>query len=446
MNHFLVPSFSQMLLEDNRILLAKNNWLYSRRLLKQGVWLYFLLLIFEGGLRKWLIPGLATPLLLIRDPIAIWLVLTTWRKDLLPTNATLIGIVLIGIAGTFTAIFLGHRNLGVALYGARLLLIHFPLVFVIGRLFSRQDVLKMGKVALMMTIPMTILIIMQFYSPQSSWVNRGVGGDIAGAGFSGSGNFFRPPGTFSFTNGTTLFYSMVTPFVFYFLFHQKEISRFLFIAASLSLLVAIPFTISRSLFFQFGLTGIFCLFSLLNYPKFLFTFLFMVIGIIVMVLILNNIDLFHTAIEAFFNRFESANEIEGGIHGVLVDRFLGGMVGALTESQNQPFFGYGLGIGTNAGSAILTGNRAFLVAEEEWGRIIGELGPLMGLCVIFLRIKLTLSIVIASIKKLLKGDSLPWILLSFGLITMAQGGWAQPTSLGFCVMIGGLMLASLRQP
>ena len=39
--------------------------------LKIAIWLYLLLWIFEGALRKWILPSLATPLLVVRDPIAI---------------------------------------------------------------------------------------------------------------------------------------------------------------------------------------------------------------------------------------------------------------------------------------------------------------------------------------------------------------------------------------
>ncbi len=39
-------------------------------LLKKLFWAYFLLLIFEGALRKWILPQFSAPLLLVRDPIA----------------------------------------------------------------------------------------------------------------------------------------------------------------------------------------------------------------------------------------------------------------------------------------------------------------------------------------------------------------------------------------
>ena len=43
-------------------------------------------------------------------------------------------------------------------------------------------------------------------------------------------------------------------------------------------------------------------------------------------------------------------------------------------------------MGTNVGSTLLTGDRAFLIAEQEWGRVIGELGLLMGFIVIVIRV------------------------------------------------------------
>ena len=412
--------------------------------LKRGVWLYFLLLIFEGALRKWVLPGLATPLLIVRDPVALWLIIVAWRHELLPSTIYLIGIVLIGIIGTITATLLGHGNLFVALYGARTLLLHFPLIFVIGRVFNREDVVRMGKVTLIIAVPMTILVAMQFYSPQSAWVNRGIGGDVEGGGFSGALGFFRPPGTFSFTNGNTTFFSFVAPFVLYFWLNRKTVNNILLIAATVALLFAIPLSISRSLLFQVVLSLGFLVLATTRKPENLGRMVIAAIGGLLALTLLSQLSFFATATEAFTARFDNANEVEGGLESVFLDRFLGGLIGALTSSSNFPFFGYGLGMGSNAGSKLLTGNVTFLISEGEWGRVIGELGALLGLSVVFLRIGLTAKIGWACYEKLTRGDLLPWMLLSFGFLSIAQGGWAQPTSLGFCTLIGGLMISSLR--
>lgn len=413
-------------------------------LLKQGVWVYFILLIFEGALRKWMLPGLATPLLLVRDPLALWIVVSIWQKGLLPANPYLIGVIIISIAGVFTSTLLGHGSITVALFGLRILLIHFPMMFAIGRLFNNEDVFKIGVVALWISVPMTVLIALQFYSPQTAWVNRGVGGDMSGAGFSGAEGYMRPPGTFSFTNGVALFYGFIAPFIFYYWFYSKRINRLVLISATIALIVAIPLSISRGLFFQIAVTMIFSFLIVIRKPKYTVKLIFACVGGVIALIALAQTSFFNIAIGAFTSRFDTANNVEGGFEGVLIDRYLGGMVGALTSNELIPFWGYGLGMGTNAGSMLLTGEKAFLIAEGEWGRLVGELGFLMGLCIIIIRLGFCLKLALASYQEMVNGNLLPWLLLSFGLLTIPQGQWAQPTALGFSTLIGGLLIASLR--
>jgi hypothetical protein len=426
-------------------LISKNK---SLQPLKNGIWIYFLLLIFEGALRKWVLPGLSTPLLVVRDPIALYLILSAWQRKLLPSEPGLIWMIIIGFLGIFTAVSVGHGSLLVAIYGARILLIHYPLVFVIARVFEREDIMKMGRVLMYITIPMTVLIGLQFYSPQSAWVNRGVGDDIGGAGFTGALGYFRPPGTFSFTTGNTEFYGVVTCFVFYFLLNPKEINRIVLIAATGCLFAAIPLSISRSMFFQLFVTGVFVIVATARKSKYIWRTIFGTIIIFVALYGLSQYKFFQTATDVFTTRLTSANESRGGVQNTLVTYYLGSLVDAIGAgfTSNVPILGYGIGYGTNVGSTFLYGKRKFLVSEGEWGREIGELGPVLGLLVIFIRLSLTAKITYASYKLLAIGDLLPWILLSIGIISISQGDWQQPTSLGFFVIICGLMMASIRAP
>ncbi|MGA0556488.1 hypothetical protein ACO2Q8_07550 [Larkinella sp. VNQ87] len=413
--------------------------------LKIGIWFYFLLLIFEGSLRKWFLAPLATPLLVVRDPIAMWLIYHTWKKYLFPPNIYTFAIITITLIGILTTLLFGHGNLFVALFGARIFL-HFPLMFVIGRIFNRQDVIRLGIVILWLAIPMTVLLALQFYSPQSAWVNRGVGGDESGSGFSGALGYFRPSATFSFTNGTSMFYGFLGAYIVYFWVSFKQVNRLLLLASTVSLLMAIPLSISRGLFFQIGVSVLFACLAMVNKPKSLVRIVVAAGVITVALYFLQNLSYFQTATEAFLSRFEVANKVEGGVEGVLLDRYLGGLVEALSSSVDQPFFGYGMGMGTNVGSMLLTGGTTFLISEGEWGRLIGEMGPLFGLLVIFIRLIFCAKITLAAVQRLQSGEVLPWMLLSFGLLIIPQGQWAQPTSLGFSTLIGGLMIASFRQP
>jgi hypothetical protein len=409
-----------------------------------GIWLYFFLLIFEGALRKWVLPSLAGPLVIIRDPVVIWLVYTSWKNGFIKPNLNVAIMVTIGVVGLYTAFFLGHGNLYVALYGARILVFHFPLIFVIGNVLDKEDVLKIGRATLLISIPMTMLIMLQFYSPQTAWINKTVGGE-AGGGFSGAMNFYRPPGTFSFTNGNTLFFSFCSSFIIYFWLNLHEIKRIVLFMATIGLLLAIPFSISRGLFFQVVLGLLFAFCSILLKPKYALQMILLVGGVIGVFVLLSYTKYFTTATAAFTSRFDSANQQEGGLNGVFLDRFLGGMIYAIAVSSQQPFFGYGIGLGTNVGSMLINGGRGFLISEGEWGRLIGELGPVLGLTTIIIRMNLALSILFKSFKKLLAGNLLPWMLASFGFLAVAQHGWAQPTSLGFSVLTAGLMLAALKE-
>ena len=417
-------------------------------MIKLGIWVYFFLLIFEGGLRKWFLPGLATPLLIIRDPVALWIIIKTYQHRLFPSSFYITLMTFIGIFSFMATLAVGHGNIMVALFGVRILLLHFPLMFIMGKIFDREDVLKMMKATLWLAVPMALLIALQFYSPQSAWVNRGVGGDMKGAGFSGSGEFFRPPGTFSFTTGNVQFFSMVAPCVFYFFLNPKHINKFLLVGAFVALVIAIPLSISRSLLLNVlitvGITGIAAVRKTEYFSK-----LFAIGAVAVVALfLLSQTSFFNVSVGAFTDRFTLANESEGGAENILMDRYLGGMITALeyTFTENMSFFGLGLGMGTNVGAQLLLGNGAvFLISEDEWGRLIGEMGPLFGLAVVVMRMVLVLNMASASYGQMKRGDLLPWVLLSFGFMVLLQGQWSQPTSVGFSTIIGGMLLASIHK-
>ena len=430
---------------SNRERIARNSFQKAVKTAKQLIWAYFILLIFEGALRKWVFPDLASPLLIIRDPIAIWLLIFAWRHRLFYFNRYIIAMFVIGGFSFITAMLFGHHNLIVAVYGIRTLILHFPIIFIIGAVFDREDVIKMARFIVYLVLPMTVLVIFQFYSPQSSWVNRGVGGDTAGGGFSGALGFFRPPATFSFTNGTTLFYSLSACFIFFFwVAPQIYIKRPLLIAATVALCMSVPLSISRTLFFSVIVTLAFLTLAVAKSRGNTVRIILAGVIIVIALAALSQLTVFQTATAAFTARFSGASEAEGGLKGTLGDRYLGGMIGAITNSGQLPFFGQGIGLGTNVGSQLVTGKSQFLVAEGEWPRLIGEMGIIMGISVIIIRLLISAKIAIASYNQVSQGNSLPWILSSFCLLTLPQAQWAQPTALGFSIFAAGLTIASMR--
>ena len=388
--------------------------------------------------------GIANPLLIVRDPVALFILIKSISSKLFKINGYIIIAWIVNLICIPIAVFNGHGSILIAIYGARIFMIHFPLIFIIGKIFTIEDVIKLGKVVLGLIIPMTILIATQFYSPQSALVNRGVGGDEKGGGFAGTDNFFRPPGTFSFTTGNVQYYCFACCFLFFFWLSNKELlNRTLLICYTIAFLIAFPMCISRTLFFQMVLTFIFCIIATSKNSK--ITTRLIVISIVagLVFLILGNTSFFQTSFGAFSERFTSANETEGGVKGVLIDRFLGGLIGALVLDNPIPFFGYGIGLGTNVGAQLATGSLSFLLAEGEWGRLVGEMGFIFGFSIILLRIVLGMNLLMVSYKSIVKMNNLPWVLMSFTFLTILQSQFSQPTSLGFAVLLGGIVFASV---
>jgi len=412
--------------------------------LKRGVWLYVFLLIFEGALRKWALPGIAGPLLIVRDPLALWLIYTVWNNNQFPKSMLMQSVLWIGGVSILTAVLFGHRNIYVALFGARIFLIYFPLIFVIGQILNRDDVIRIGRFFVVISIPMAILIGLQFYSPQSAWVNRGIGGDIEGSGFSGALGYFRPAATFSFTNGTYLFFGTTASFLLYFWLNPNAINKFVLSFATIALITAIPLSISRSLTFHVVVVILFALIPVFKKPSMLIRVFVGGISFFLILSVLSNVEFFSTATTAFSHRFETAGTSEGGLEGTIGDRYIGGLFSALEMSVEQPFFGYGVGMGTNVGSQLISGKVNYLISEGEWGRLIGEMGPFMGISIIIIRLLLSWKFFMTSLNKMLGGDLLPWMVLSSALLILPQGQWAQPTSLGFSALICGLVVASLK--
>lgn len=419
-------------------------------LYRKAIWIYIFLLIFEGALRKWVLPSLATPLLLVRDPIAIWLTIVGLQKGWIKSGHAKTMMVVASIS-FFLALVIGHHNLFVALFGWRIYFFHFPMVFVMGKVLTRTDLLKIGQFILWISIPMTILIFMQFHSPQTAWVNMGVGGEGT-AGFEGAMGYMRPPGTFSFTSGYVAFQTVVGCYLLYYLLmnntlpKEYQFSKIILIILAGCYLLSIPTSMSRTHFFQTGVFLIFLFVAAMRKNKLKSKFLKFAIIAIMTGIILYLSGLGGTSFEAFTARFDNANEIEGGVSSTIGDRYVGGLLGSLINF-NIPLFGYGIGLGTNVGAKIMGGDMYSFGfnGENEWSRIIGECGMLLGLIIIGIRLFFSLDIWKRAYNLLIKKyDLLSWMLSAGMMLTIPQGQWSIPTNLGFCILFGGLTLAAVN--
>src|SRR5262252_7456419 len=98
--------------------------LHNLRLL---VWLYFWLLLWEGALRKWLLPSLSTPLLIVRDPVVLLIYAIAVAKGVFPFDRFVLLIATLGIV-SFGASLIVFDRLGIMAYGLRTNFLHLPLI------------------------------------------------------------------------------------------------------------------------------------------------------------------------------------------------------------------------------------------------------------------------------------------------------------------------------
>ena len=106
--------------------------------IRKLIWAYFLLLVIgEGVLRKWVLPSLSDFILLIRDPLVIWIYYLAFAQGLFPTENKYIQRVFLWsvLAVVATLLFNGGHPLSIA-YGIHSNLLHFPLIFIIAKVLT----------------------------------------------------------------------------------------------------------------------------------------------------------------------------------------------------------------------------------------------------------------------------------------------------------------------
>ena len=418
----------------------------DKREIKICFWIFLFLLLTEGIFRRWLLPSFNYFFLVARDPFVMYVIYVGIKGGLL---RDIPAIIMLGLSVLcfISAMIFGHGNIIVAMYGIRILL-YFPFMFIAARVLSRKDVLQVGKIFVVLIIPMTLLCMVQFVSPQSSFVNIGVGGDEGGAGFGGALGYYRPPGIFTFTAALVDYYAISFAFLLYFLVNKVDANKmnlskaFLFTSV-IFYIISIPVSISRTHFVQTILICTFFLFASFNDNKIILKLLVSTMIILLLILfvalIVPDLDLYT---KVFLARFEDANASEGGLLASAYERTFGWAIRAWNKT---PFMGYGDGYFTNVGMKILHGETNLFAGklaniadaqEMEWGRILCEDGIILGTFIIVIRFIICIDLFIRAKRCLdIDGDMLAWLLLPFAFLFIFWLPLRSPFHLGFCAVI-----------
>jgi hypothetical protein len=384
-----------------------------------------------------------------RDPVAlaaIWIGLPYLLRG--SVQKWVLSVAVIGVVGFFLAIIAGHGDLVTAVYGARIPLLHFPLVFLFGAVFSRDDVWKFGKVVLLLALPMTVLIAAQYSLPPGHFINIAPGGEDT-ATFSGAMGKMRPPGTFSFITGLSSFYGLAAAFFTAWLTcGPKPLPHWIWLVAA-SLVAALPVSISRTMLFYYGLVALCAVTASMLAGRAVRGLIAGFAVVAVLAVVIPQFELFREAREVFLVRWEKAQVSDApdqGVSGIIVNRIGGSFVDAFEMAGEIELFGKGIGLATNVGAVRVSGSKGFMVAEGAWPAMVGELGPILGFALIAWRVALAGSLAFLALRQAALKNTMPLILGGVALQGLVIGQTSQPTALGFVVVCAGLMLAACNRP
>jgi hypothetical protein len=420
--------------------------------IKRLIWFYIVLLIFEGALRKWVVPQYSNPLLIVRDPIVVLIYILALSAGVFPRNRFVVSLGIIGVLSLIEGILILLPYLSptqvalITAYGFRSNFFHLPLIFIIPAVFDAEDVRRLGWWIIVGTIPMALLMGLQFQASPESFINRAAGlGE--GLQIQAGGGKIRPPATFSFISGAIFYLSMSAAFLLDAALSKFQSKMWLLVASGLSLIVGIAVSGSRSAVLAVGLVVASLAIVLVVRPDALNKFGRNLLVVAVVLFIVSRLPIFHEGLGILSDRFtESAEAADTTVLKGTVGRLIGGFTEPLGALDKYPVAGYGLGVGTNVGARFLIGRAAFLLAENEWTRILLESGSILGMAFLIWRTMLTFRIGYLSLVALSRGAILPILLFSAGFSALLNGSFGQPTSLGFAVVLNGLCLAAMKTP
>ncbi len=418
------------------------------------IWVYLFLLIVEGAVRKWILPQLSDPLLIIRDPVLLGIYFCALRARVFPGNAYVVLLGVIGILSMAVSILILYDYvpikviLLVTLYGFRSNFLHLPLIFVIAEALDLEDVKKIGRWTLLLMIPMAILMVLQFKASPDSFINKTVGMGEAQQ-LSTAGGKIRPPATFSFISGPVFYLSAAAAFLIYGALTQGVYKGWLLFISAASLLAAVMVSGSRACVLAVGLVGLSILIIVLVRPsavnKIGGTLLALAIIGFLLILFGSHIPFMREGMDVLSERFTSSAEVaETTVVGGLIERVIQEFTEPLGYISKIPLAGYGLGLGTAGGARFLVGKGTFLLSENEWVRIVAESGPILGIGFIIVRVAMAGKLLLASLRALRAGEVLSILLFSTAFLGVLNGQLGQPTTLGFTVVLAGLCLAAAK--
>jgi hypothetical protein len=331
----------------------------------------------------------------------------------------------------------------------RYYLFFIPLAFIIGDVFDADDLKRWTKWNLYMLVPLAALSLLQFYSPTDSFINSGVGQvDISQDKdyiFVVAEGVVRPYGTFSFTTGQALYsiFGVAVALIALERRRQLNLSTLVLLIGVISAFAMGAVNGTRSFFI--GATIVIAAYFVSSATT---ATRFRTRIFIVAAAVLTFAFIFIVILPQAFDTMAERQATATGDEGSIFLRMISNFTEFTTVLDSTPALGYGVGAGTNVGVYLTTGERGFLIGEVEWTRLIGEMGQVVGLAVILLRVCFCVWLGLLAFNACRrKNDPSPVIWFGFvGPLLLIGQITSQNTENGFAWFGVGLVLASAKLP
>jgi hypothetical protein len=400
------------------------------RKIENLVLVVFWLLILEGALRKWVAPEFSKLLFFIRDPFVLLIYWRAWRlnafRDAGPLLYVGLGFAVIALLLSFlqSVTFESSRILAVVVYGWRQYFLYLPLPFVIAAILNQDSLQRFARHVFIAVVLMAPLVFLQFSSPPSSVINRGISEDesLQFQSFAFTNGGIRPSGPFTTTTGVT----QMIPSAFALLLgvwltapKQRKIGIVMLGVAAAGTATCLAMSGSRAAFVHFSIVGLSSMvLGILTRDSAVRTrALLLPLALVACGAVLYPI-VFPDAFEAMLTRTMQAHTFESRFTSLgIVGRALYETVDFVRYLTDAPLMGYGFGLGGN-GRIYLADSNPELVAlvggvESDWSRHIVDFGPIFGLLFILYRIVFTATVGLRALRASSISQS-PFPLLLFG--------------------------------
>lgn len=349
---------------------------------RRAIKIVFLLLVIEGALRKWVFPQANEMIYFLKDLVLLggyfnFYGFSSADKKLIPKGVIINFLIFIAFGWCIFQIFnpsLGSPLIGI--FGLRAYLIYIPLIWMVSALFqSEEELYKFLRSHLLLTIPVGIIGIAQFFSPASSFINKYSNEEAQAVVTFGVSAAVRITGTFSYISGYGIYlivcFGLLLPML---PVKQPQLWRWISIIELFLVIINSFMTGSRgTIFAEALLIGCYLAAKGLTTPASALRLIKQLILPILIIVLAGSIW-FRPAITAFWLRTTSNQDVSGRISSSFLEPF--------DFIKYKQLDGYGTGA-THQATPIIrkvldlpSGEVIPTYYEAEMGRIALELGPI----------------------------------------------------------------------